>query len=106
LATRLPTNAPEPSRTPLGVNVVGYFHAELGLGEAARLTLTALRAAGIPYVPIPDRSIATRQNAPFAEPAAPAQYAINLVCINPFELPAVAAEKGSPPSHSRLPPAR
>jgi glycosyltransferase involved in cell wall biosynthesis len=43
---------------------------------------------------MPDRTIATRQNAPFAEPAAPAQYAINLVCINPFELPAAALEKG------------
>lgn len=33
---------------PLGVNVAGYLNTESGMGEAARLTICSLEAAGIP----------------------------------------------------------
>ena len=38
---------------PWGVNVVGYFRSELGMGEAARQVISALDAAGVPVLPIP-----------------------------------------------------
>ena len=36
-----------------GVNVAGFFTAELGVGEAARLLIAGLDAAGIPALPDP-----------------------------------------------------
>ena len=35
-------------RAPLGVNVAGYLNTESGMGEAARLSVRSLEAAGIP----------------------------------------------------------
>jgi glycosyltransferase involved in cell wall biosynthesis len=35
---------------PLGVNVAGYLNTESGMGEAARLSIRSLEAAGIPVV--------------------------------------------------------
>ena len=36
------------SNAPLGVNVAGYLNTESGMGEAARLSVRSLEAAGIP----------------------------------------------------------
>ena len=41
-------SAPTPALAP-GINVAGYFRAELGIGEAARLLTSAIDAAGIPH---------------------------------------------------------
>ena len=40
------------ARRPLaeGLNIAGYFRAELGIGEAARLLIAAIEAAGIPLI--------------------------------------------------------
>ena len=35
-----------------GVNVAGYFTAELGVGQAARLLVAALDAAEVPLLPL------------------------------------------------------
>ncbi|MCI8622579.1 MAG: glycosyltransferase family 4 protein [Provencibacterium sp.] len=45
-AGRLPY---EPDAYPGGVNLYGYLKAEMGLGQGARLTAGALKAAGLPY---------------------------------------------------------
>ena len=37
----------------LGINVVGWFKAELGIGESARLAAKALKATDIPYSLVP-----------------------------------------------------
>ncbi len=38
------------TNAPLGVNVAGYLNTESGMGEAARLSIRSLEAAGIPVV--------------------------------------------------------
>lgn len=52
-------------RSPDGVDVVGYLQAELGVGEAGRLLVTGLRAAGVEVAPIACRLTLNRQEHPF-----------------------------------------
>ena len=68
-----------------GVNVVGYLRGELGLGEAARLTVGGLDAAGVPVLPV-DAGVRdpNRDGATFA--AVPPEAAVlgaTLACANP-----------------------
>ncbi|MCL3862714.1 glycosyltransferase [Actinotalea sp. K2] len=69
---------------PEGVNVVGYLRGELGVGESARLVLTALAAAGTPHRTIAvSRNLQSRQGAAFQagdEEGEP--YDITLLCVN------------------------
>jgi glycosyltransferase involved in cell wall biosynthesis len=79
-----------------GVNVAGFFTAELGVGEAARLLIAGLDARGIPALPIQGRLIPpSRQGVEFAY-ARPdeAAYPINIVCINGDGIPVFAREAG------------
>jgi glycosyltransferase involved in cell wall biosynthesis len=48
LRRRLGHPDPSPGRPLPGLNVLGYLHAELGVGQAARLILAAAAAAGLP----------------------------------------------------------
>ena len=62
----------------------GFFTSELGVGEAARLLIAGLDAAGIPALPIQGQLVPpSRQDAEFAY-AGPTRraYPINIVCIN------------------------
>jgi glycosyltransferase involved in cell wall biosynthesis len=43
-----PPVPPSVRRAPLGVNVAGYLNTESGMGEAARLSVRSLDAAGVP----------------------------------------------------------
>ncbi|HMG04553.1 MAG TPA: glycosyltransferase, partial [Chthoniobacterales bacterium] len=75
------------------VNVAGYFHAELGLGEAARLLLTALEAEGVAHRAFPYGVTASRQDHPFADgPASGVVGDINLICVNADQLPQFARQ--------------
>jgi glycosyltransferase involved in cell wall biosynthesis len=79
-----------------GVNVAGFFTAELGVGEAARLLIAGLDAGGIPALPIQGKLIPpSRQGAEFsyAHPDE-AAYSINIVCINGDGIPVFAREAG------------
>ncbi|WP_165901639.1 glycosyltransferase [Ancylobacter aquaticus] len=58
---RVPANCPprvvtpcwlHGGRLPFGLDVVGYLRAEIGLGEAARLIVRAVDAAGLPTSPV------------------------------------------------------
>ena len=64
-----------------GVNVVGFFRAEFGQGEAARRVLLALRQAGVPYSAISYDRVPHRQEHPFEANGKP-EYAANLLCLN------------------------
>jgi glycosyltransferase involved in cell wall biosynthesis/2-polyprenyl-3-methyl-5-hydroxy-6-metoxy-1,4-benzoquinol methylase len=64
-----------------GVNVVGFFRAEFGQGEAARRVLLALRQAGVPYSAISYDRVPHRQEHPFDANGKP-EYAANLLCLN------------------------
>jgi hypothetical protein len=49
-STRSPATTPlQNLSTPVGINLVGYLAAELGLGEAARSFARACTAVGVPY---------------------------------------------------------
>lgn len=93
LATAAPPRDPRSLATqalglpshPRGVNVVGYLRGELGIGEAARLSLSALRAAGVPVTPVTvDTMLQSRQrqDAGAAHDGAPTVRATSLVCVN------------------------
>ena len=69
--------------TAMSVNVVGYLAAELGVGEAGRLLLTALEAAGTHCNAIINRETLNRQAHPVADRGQTRSEAdINILCIN------------------------
>jgi glycosyltransferase involved in cell wall biosynthesis/SAM-dependent methyltransferase len=77
----------------LACNVAGFFRGGLGLGEAARLYVSALRSAGVPVqttsvvVPLPDSPEAVRKEAEFDDLTASVDPLFNVVCVNAPELP-------------------
>jgi glycosyltransferase involved in cell wall biosynthesis len=93
--------APATGQTELAVNVAGFLRGALGLGEAARLYVAALRAAGVPVsttvvdVPLPDIGDgAVKKVAEFVESEEARQAPFNLVCVNAPELPAFYEDVG------------
>ena len=94
IATELmPASGP---RAPVpGVNLAGYFQAVLGVGEAARQVVDALSAQGVQIAPVglvashspsdPALSVRERHDAP---------HAINLMCVNPDQVPPLARDLG------------
>jgi len=70
-----------------GVNVVGYFAAESGVGESARLLVSALRAGRIPHALVGFNETPSRQTDPFGSQASTnSPHDINVICINADEL--------------------
>jgi glycosyltransferase involved in cell wall biosynthesis len=71
-----------------GVNIAGYFTAELGVGEAARLLTRAVEASGTPYATVAYDLTASRQTHPYTERGdGNAPYDLNIVCVNSDRLP-------------------
>ena len=98
--TRRPRNqpfvAPEPASTPLpGVNIVGYFNAEMGVGQAGRLLTAAVAEAGMPLAlhshHAPRSSTA---HAFLAEGSDGWPYDVNVLCVNADVTPHLAATLG------------
>jgi glycosyltransferase involved in cell wall biosynthesis/SAM-dependent methyltransferase len=96
---------PTPSPTPTvaataqlpeqwGVNVIGYFRSELGVGEAARQVVKALDAGGIPVLPVHGQTIPpNRQGHAFTHlRPRDAYFPINLICMNADVLPEFATQ--------------
>ena len=79
-----------------GVNVSGFFKAEIGFGEAVRGNIKALEAVSIPYIPLNfnldlkdrlnDNSLKNFSQDPI--------YDINIIHINPDTIPSFLEEKG------------
>src|SRR6185503_6726014 len=86
----------EPSTLDEGLNIAGYFRAEMGIGEAARLLVTAVEAARIPYSTITtDTGALGRQAHEFGlHPEGVAAYDVNLVCVNADMTPRFARDMG------------
>ncbi len=87
---------PWPDRKkPFGVNVVGNFGSETGVGEAVRSTLRGLKAASIPYVinniVDPNAANLDTQIQAFDQDN---PHSVNLLHLNFDILPAFAKEKG------------
>jgi glycosyltransferase involved in cell wall biosynthesis len=77
-----------------GVNVVGYFDAVLGVGEAARQMIGALEAEGIETATIGmTASGSPREQALGRETVTP-RFPVNLVCVNADMVPAFAQQVG------------
>ena len=80
----------------LGVNVVGYLRTGIGVGEAARLYVAALEAAGVPVrAEIVDPGLPQPKRTAFDDRRPAVEYPFNLVCVNAFELPGVARRLGA-----------
>ena len=79
-----------------GVNVVGYFRSELGLGEAARQVVSALDTVGVPLLPLHGQTVPlSRQRHAFTHLAPrDARFPISLICMNADALPEFARQTG------------
>lgn len=81
---------PRPELLPLpprskenGINLIGYLHAESGVGEAARASLRALRSSGLPYSLIDYRlGNISRMGETIDGHSNKAYYPINLMHVN------------------------
>lgn len=74
---------PEPPPPLEGVNIAGYLRAELGLGEAARLLVSAIESVGIPHSAITFSRTSSRQDHEFEDRQEPnVSYDINIICVN------------------------
>lgn len=97
LPPRAATRKRGPQRTEVdrrGINVVGYFRTETGVGEAGRSVLRAVEESGVPYrTVVYDRTL-SRQDHPFAERDGAEAYDTNLICINADQLPEFGQEIG------------
>ncbi len=94
-----------PQLTSLGVNVVGYLRGGLGLGQAARLYVEALNAAGVPVrtttVDVPLEEVVGSdgrrvliKTTDFADIDVEGELPFNLICVNAPELPALHTQLG------------
>jgi glycosyltransferase involved in cell wall biosynthesis/SAM-dependent methyltransferase len=77
-----------------GVNVAGYFRAELGVGEAARQLVGALKEIDLPYATVTLDDTLSRQDHPFSEQGGETPYDFNIVCVNADMLPGCAKKLG------------
>ena len=79
-----------------GVNVVGFFNSELGVGEMARLLATGLDGASVPFLPVKSRlRPPSRAAEPFQTVAVDeAVFPLNIICINGDGVPVFAREVG------------
>lgn len=97
VAAAAPPAAPAKPQRPWGVNVVGYFRSEHGVGEAARQVVSALDARRVPLLPVHGRTIPlSRQKHHFEHlDLTDASYPINLICMNADALPEFARQAGA-----------
>ena len=77
-----------------GVNVIGFFRAEFGQGEAARRLVAALERTGLPYTTVTYDKIPHRQDHPFIERNGDEIYLGNIVCLNAEHLVQFALDSG------------
>jgi glycosyltransferase involved in cell wall biosynthesis len=80
-------------KAPLGVNVVGFFRAEFGQGEAARRLVAALERTGLEYTTVTYERIPHRQEHPFLDRPGDA-FLSNVICLNPEHLVQFALDSG------------
>jgi glycosyltransferase involved in cell wall biosynthesis len=92
------------TRLPPGVELAGYLDAAVGVGEAARRYVTALRSVGVPVrahpVALPGRDSARTRLPSGAAPAAD-EIGFNLLCLNPEQLDPYMAGDLAPPRAGR-----
>jgi SAM-dependent methyltransferase/glycosyltransferase involved in cell wall biosynthesis len=80
--------------SPLGVNVAGYFRAELGVGETARQVVEALERAEMSVATVGLSASASRQEHEYETDAVRPTFPVNLICVNADMLPTFAEQAG------------
>jgi glycosyltransferase involved in cell wall biosynthesis len=86
----------------LGVNLVGYLQAELGVAEVARQVIGALDTQEIPVLPIGIEASGSRHDHPYGHiDAFENPFGVNLLCVNADQTPHVAAMAGPAFFHNR-----
>ena len=75
------------------MNVIGFFRAEFGQGEAARRLLEALKRSRLPYTTITYDRIPHRQEHPFVEQDGEL-FPSNILCLNAEHLVQFALDSG------------
>jgi glycosyltransferase involved in cell wall biosynthesis len=73
-------------KTPLGVNLVAYIRAEMGLGQAARGVASALEAACVPFniINLEEGNCSSHRDYSWVhKEVRKSRYDITLVCVNP-----------------------
>src|SRR5262249_10268842 len=88
-------SAAPPSGLMQGVNIVGYFRAEVGVGESARLLTSAVEAAGIPHSTLGYDATPSRKAHPFLERGdRRAPHEVNILCVNADQTASFARDAG------------
>ena len=82
----VPRRAPSLENQEIGVNLIGYYRGDLGLGEAMRYIAKAIKDASIPFVvrKFQAQMLSSQNNQtldPFLSPYC--KYPINCIAINP-----------------------
>ena len=91
----VPAPTPESRSVERGVNVIGFFEAELGIGESARLLVEGIEASGWPVATSSYYRHHNRATNPYRHRRQGEQrwpYGTNVVCIGGDLLPAYATE--------------
>ncbi len=70
-----------------GLNIAGYFKAELGVGEIARLVAAAADREGLPVATVLNDRTVSRQEDAFEARVHNGPYPVTLVCANADEFP-------------------
>jgi glycosyltransferase involved in cell wall biosynthesis len=78
-----------------GVNVVGFFRAEFGHGEAGRRILAGIERAEIPHATITVKTPHHREKHPFTARSERPTYPTNIVCLNPEHMLEFAQSGGA-----------
>lgn len=91
---RLPARAPGDAPLVPGVTIAGYFRAELGVGEAARLLLAGLEQTGMPFATAAyDRTLSSLQH-PFHARGGGHHFDVNIMCVNADQTPVFVRDVG------------
>lgn len=83
-----------PSLRPFGINVVGHFRAELGVGAVGRLIVQSLEQAQIRFSASHYSASRSRQEHPFETVGGALTYDTNLFCVNADQLYPLVAQMG------------
>lgn len=95
--TAVPGTTGKKTQHPFGVNLIGYVHGQLGIGEDVRMVGRALKAAGVPFVMLnfpPGKDIPQNDFSMVEHVAEKGPYAFNIFCMTAMETARYFAEQG------------
>ncbi|WP_151447298.1 glycosyltransferase [Lacisediminimonas profundi] len=93
----LPDVAQDPAARAPGVNVIGYIHGQLGIGEDARMAARSLLSTTVPFTLIdfpPGKEIPQNDRSMAAHVTPDGAYSTNLFCLTALEQGRCFAERG------------